>query len=54
MSYYLRQYTIQGRWHAEVWRIETNTAFRIGISNPPVFNPDDGETVWDALRRMTG
>jgi hypothetical protein len=53
MDYYIRQYSTLDRTCTEVWKIEPETAFRVGISNPPVFRAEPGETIWDAFRRMT-
>ena len=53
MGYYIRQYATLDGAHTEVWKIEPETAFRVGISDPPVFRAEAGETIWDAFRRMT-
>jgi hypothetical protein len=54
VSYYLRQYPIQSGLATEVWKIDLDTAFRIGITNPTVFRADKGKTIWETLELKTG
>jgi hypothetical protein len=49
VSYYLRQYPVQSGLYTEVWKIDHNTAFRLGVTNPPTFTQDEGKTIWETL-----
>jgi hypothetical protein len=53
MSYYLREYSVQGQLATEIWKIENGTAVRLGITNAPEFTAEPGETIWDTFRRLT-
>jgi hypothetical protein len=58
MSYHLRVVVTQSGSSTQVWKIEDDIAVRVGITNPEqgvgtYFRADPGETIWDALRRMT-
>lgn len=58
MSYYLRAVSILNASFTEVWKIENDIAVRVGITNPEggpgtYFKAEPGETIWDAIRRMT-
>lgn len=56
MSYYLR--SVPNRSSLEAWKIESDVAVRIGVSNPEqgpgtYFQATPGETIWDVIRRQT-
>ena len=58
MSYYIRVASTMSGSQTQVWKIEDDTAVRLGISNPEggagtYFKANSGETIWDAIRRMT-
>jgi hypothetical protein len=58
MSYYLRVVPLQTGSSTQVWKIENDSAVRVGITNPgggvgSYFKANLGETIWDAIRRMT-
>lgn len=58
MSYYLRPFATTSGSHIQVWKIEDDVAVRVGVSNPErgagtYFKAEPGETIWDAIRRMT-
>src|ERR1700733_12115520 len=59
MSYYVRRFeSAAGIAGAQVWKIESGTAVRLGVSNPEqgpgsYFRAEPGETIWDAIHRMT-
>jgi hypothetical protein len=58
MSYYLRIVSDLNASSTQVWKIENDSAVRIGISNPESgpgthFKAEPGETIWAAIRRMT-
>ena len=55
MSHYIR--TVPG-YGPQVWRIERDTAVRLGITNPETgpgsyYRANIGETIWDCLKRST-
>jgi len=53
-SYYLRQCPAQSGQATEVWKIDDDSAFRIGITGPTIFRADDGKTIWETLALKTG
>ena len=58
MSYHLRVATTLHEKSIEVWRIENNTAIRVGVTNPEggvgtYYKADLGESIWDTLHRLT-
>jgi hypothetical protein len=58
MSYYIRTLEVpQGVQGFQVWKIESDTAFRLGVMNPErgpnYFRAEPGETIWDTLKRST-
>ncbi|MGE0280187.1 MAG: hypothetical protein AB7P20_06185 [Rhizobiaceae bacterium] len=58
MSYYLRVAQTLDRTDTQVWNIESGRAVRVGVSNAEngagtYFKAEPGETIWDAIRRMT-
>lgn len=58
MNYYLRVVPTQSASSTQVWKIDDRTAVRLGIANPErgvgtYFQAKPGESIWDALRRMT-
>jgi hypothetical protein len=58
MSYYLRVVSTGNGSSTEVWKVADDIAVRVGITNPEggpgtYFKAEPGETIWDAIRRMT-
>jgi len=58
MTYYIRLAPTQNGSSPQVWKIDDCTAVRVGVSNPEggpgtYFRAEPGESIWDALRRMT-
>jgi hypothetical protein len=58
MSHYIRLVPLRYGSAPQVWKIENGTAVRLGITNPEggvgsYFKAEDGETIWDALKRLT-
>ena len=58
MTYYIRRFVTQSGPTTQVWKIDECTAVRVGVSNPEggpgtYFRANPGESIWDALRRMT-
>lgn len=53
MSYYIRLVPLQHGSFPEVWKIESDSAFRIGITNPTIFKAEGSETIWDTFKRLT-
>jgi hypothetical protein len=58
MNYYLRVVPTQHGPQTHIWKFSDDVAERVGISNPEqgvgtYFKADPGETIWDAIRRMT-
>jgi hypothetical protein len=62
MPYYLRPILNhipgQGPVSPQVWKIEGDTAVRVGISNPEngvatYFKANPGETIWQTMRRQS-
>lgn len=54
MNYYLRQYLTPNGLFTEVWKIDEDAAYRVGVTNPTVFKPTETEAIWDVLRTRTG
>lgn len=57
-GYYLRVIPTQSGQTTQAWKIDNRRAVRLGIVDPEAgvgtyFQADAGETIWDALRRMT-
>jgi hypothetical protein len=58
MNYYIRLVPMQSGSSTQVWKIDDRTAVRVGVSNAEggpgtYFRAEPGESIWDALRRMT-
>jgi hypothetical protein len=58
MTYYIRSFLTPSGSSTQVWKIDDSTAVRVGITNPEggpgtYFRAEPGESIWDALRRMT-
>jgi hypothetical protein len=58
MSYYLRVVCTANGSSTQVWKVDDDIAVRLGITNPEggpgtYFKEERGETIWDAIRRMT-
>ena len=58
MTYYIRSFLTPSGSSTQVWKIDDFTAVRVGITNPEggpgtYFRAEPGESIWDALRRMT-
>lgn len=53
-SYYLRQYPSQSGLTTEVWKIDDDSAFRVGITGPTAFRADGEKTIWEVLKERTG
>lgn len=58
MNYYIRCFLTPSGPSTQVWKIDDCTAVRVGVTNPEsgpgtFFQAELGESIWDALRRMT-
>jgi hypothetical protein len=58
MSYYFRMVPTGSGSSTQVWKVVDDIAVRVGITNPEggpgtYFKAEPGETIWDAIRRMT-
>jgi hypothetical protein len=56
MSYYLRSFPTSTGQVPDIWKIDSNIAKRVDVSNADEFVviADSGETIWQLLERQTG